>query len=118
MKMGKFIVFIILVAIVAVNAVSVSRNIDCSYSNSSGSFTFEEMNLKERNFEMCMRKFSEFKKQSADTVLYRLCKKNFLKFWNWSNYIFQKKFKLPYKSWKEIDERRGMVNAKSGFQDF
>jgi hypothetical protein len=118
MKAKKSVVFIILIAIVAVNALFVSRNIDCSYSNSAGTFTFEEMNLKQRNFDMCKRKFAEFKKQNADTILYRLCKKNFLKFWNWSTYFFQEKFKLPYKSWKEIAERRGKVSAKSGFQDF
>lgn len=109
---------LLLIVIVANAATIITNSIDCSYSNATGSFTFEEMNTKERNFEMCRRKFEEFKKQSTDATLYRLCEKNFLKFWNWGNYLFRQKFKLPYKSWDEIESKRGTLVAKSGFQDF
>ena len=113
-------VIIIVVGIVVVaNAISLARNINCNYSNYNGSFTFEEMNFNARNFEMCERKFSEFKKQNnTDTALYRLCRKNIFEFWNWGNYLLRKKFTLPYMSWQEIASRRSMLTAKSGFQDF
>jgi hypothetical protein len=92
---------------------------DCSYSNRDGSFTFQEFQFNSRDFAMCQRKFQEFKKQNhTDTVLYRLCKSNYLKFWNYSDYFFDEKFRLPYKSWPEIEEIRGPIDHKTGFQDF
>jgi hypothetical protein len=115
---NKFILIALLIVALA-SVASTSPNIDCSYSNYNGSFTFEEMNFKERNFDMCLRKFEEFKKQNKqDTILYRLCKKNLFKFWNWGKYFSQKKFKLPYIAWQKINLRRGVLTAKSGFQDF
>lgn len=115
---NKSTIIIIIIVIAVVNVAMMGRNIDCSYSNSSGSFTFEEMNFKERNFDMCQRVLTEFKKENSDTVLYRLCSKNFLAFWNWGAYLYQKKFRLPYTSWAEIKAKRGPVRNKSGFQDF
>ena len=114
------VIMIIVGLIVVANAASMTiNNIDCTYSNYNGTFTFEEMNFNDRSFDMCLRKFEEYKKQAQrDTVLYRLCEKNFLKFWNWGTYLFADKFQLPYISWKEIESRRGLVTAKSGFQDF
>ena len=80
---------------------------------------FQEMGFKSRDFQMCLRKFNEFKKQnSTDTVLYRLCKNNYLKFWKYHNYFFTDKFRLPYMNWSEIEARRGPLTNKSGFQDF
>ena len=115
----KTVVILVLVIVIVANAVSLARNVNCNYSNYNGSFTFEEMNFHERNFDMCERKFSEFKKQSnADTALFRLCRKNIFKFWNWGNYMLREKFNLPYMSWQEIKSRRGMLAARSGFQDF
>lgn len=115
---NKSTILIIIIAIVVVNLAMMTRNMDCSYSNSSGSFTFEEMNFKERNFRMCQNKMEEFKKENSDTVLYRLCPMNFLAFWNWGAYLYQKKFRLPYTSWEEIERKRGPVRNRSGFQDF
>jgi len=115
----KTVIILVLIIVVVANAISLARNVNCTNSNYKGSVTFEEINFNERNFDMCKRKFSAFKKQnSADTVLYRLCRKNILKFWNWGNYILQEKFNLPYISWQEIASRRGKLTAKSGFQDF
>lgn len=113
-------ILVILGLLVVANAASMTiKNIDCTYSNDSGTFTFEEKNFNERTFDMCLRKFEEYKKQAQkDTVLYRLCEKNIFKFWNWGTYLFAEKFQLPYKSWKEIEARRGTLLAKSGFQDF
>ena len=109
----------ILIFLIIISVTSALSNVDCTYSNYNGTFTFEEMNSHERNFDMCERKFNEFKKENRqDTVLYRLCRKQFFKFWNWGNYLSQKKFSLPYKSWNEIQTRRGEITARSGFQDF
>jgi hypothetical protein len=119
MKKKKTIMFLVLIIVIVTNVATMATySLDCSYSNDNGSFTFEEMNSKERNFDMCRRKFEEFKKQGSDTILYRLCEKNVLRFWNWGNYLFQEKFKLPYRSWKEIEMRRGAIVSKTGFQDF
>ena len=115
----KTVVILILVIVVGANSISLITTINCNYSNYNGSFTFEEMTSKERNFEMCERKFTEFKKQNnTDTTLYRLCKKNIFEFWNWGTYMFSEKFSLPYMSWQTIASRRGMLSARSGFQDF
>ena len=112
-------VTILVLIVVGANAASLVRNINCTYSNYNGSFTFEERNFKERNFDMCEAKFSEFKKQNnTDTVLYRLCRQNIFKFWNWGNYILRGKFNLPYTSWQQVKSRRGTITARSGFQDF
>jgi hypothetical protein len=119
MKAKKPILFLLLMIVIVANAATMTTSsIDCSYSNDNGSFTFEEKNSKERNFDMCLRKFEEFKKQAGDTTLYRLCEKNVLKFWHWGNYLLGEKFKLPYRSWKEIEMKRGAIVAKTGFQDF
>lgn len=110
-------------AIVAILIILIISNIfsqpDCRYTNFSGSFTFEEMNFKERNFRMCKDKFEAFKNRNkVDTVLYRLCAKNYFKFWNYRSYFFSEQFRLPFMRWKQVEERRGAVINKSGFQDF
>lgn len=44
---------------------------------------------------------------NGDTVMYRLFKKNLLKFWEWRAFIVDDpKYKFPYKSWEEIKARR------------
>lgn len=93
---------------------------DCRYANGDGSFTFDEMSFKERNFRVCAQKFEAYKNthKQQDTVLYRLCPKNYWQFWNWGTYLFQDKFQLPYRAWEHIQSIRGPVTAKSGFQDF
>ena len=92
---------------------------DCKYSNDDGSFTFEEINFNERNYEMSEYKFEEFKKiPSKDTILYRLCPINIFYVWKYGDYLFNKKYRLPYKPWQEIEAHRKPVINKSGFQDF
>jgi hypothetical protein len=92
---------------------------DLKYSNYDGSFTFEEVNNQHRDLEMCLAKFNEFKKvNSADTILYRLQEKNYLKVWNYGEYLFGQRFKLDYISLHEVYTRRGKLDHKSGFQDF
>ena len=125
MKTWKLILIIMLAVLILSNTAPANRILeptitdDCRYSNFNGSFTFEEMQFQSRDFDMCLRKFNEFKKQNhTDTVLYRLCKNNYLKFWKYHNYFFSEKFRLPYMSWTEIEARRGPIENKSPFQDF
>lgn len=92
---------------------------DCKYSNASGTFTFEEINSNGRDYAMAKYKFDEYKKlKSADTVLYRLCPMNVLYVWQYGDYIFSNTYRLPYRSWPEIEQRRGHVVRFTGFQDF
>lgn len=92
---------------------------DCSYSNYTGSFTFAEMNFKERNFRNCEAKFGIFKRQyRTDTVLYRLRSKDLWQFWNYRRYLCSDKYRLPYIEWSDVQLRRGVTSNKTGFQDF
>ncbi len=111
------IIAILLTILVLLNFFSPEPN--CSYSNYTGSFTFEEMNFKERNFRNCEAKFGLFKKENnSDTALYRLCPKKFWQIWNYRRYFFSDKYKLPFMNWESIQLRRGVISYKSGFQDF
>lgn len=111
------IIAIVITIVVILNFIS--REPDCSYSNYSGSFTFTEMNFKERNFRNCKAKFNLFKKEyNRDTVLYRLCEKKFWQFWNFKEYLFSEKYQLPYANWNNIQRRRGRLDHTTGFQDF
>jgi len=92
---------------------------DCSYSTGDGSFTFVEANLNGRDLVMCNRKFDDFKSEHPDNkVLYRLCAINGLYVWKYGDYLFSRKYRLPYKSWEEIDKLRGPLKLHSEFQDF
>jgi len=92
---------------------------DCQFSNRDGSFTFAEVNFKGASFQLGKEVFVEFKKRNlGDTTLYRLCPKNIFHFWDYGQYLFSEKYRLPYKPWPEIEARRGPIANKSGFQDF
>lgn len=92
---------------------------DCKYSNSSGSFTFAETNFGGYDYDLCVNRFTEYKRQfKSDTVLYRLTSIKPLRFWNFREYLFDQKYHLPYRSWESIDRIRGPIRNKSGFQDF
>jgi hypothetical protein len=114
--MAKIIVAFLIILVI-LNFISPEPN--CSYSNYMGSFTYQEMNFKERNFRNCQSKFGLYKKENnSDTILYRLCPKKIWQVWNYSRYIFSEKYKLPYVSWDRIQVRRGVVTNKTGYQDF
>ena len=89
-----------------------------SYSNRDGSVTFTE--IKARDFEMMKRKFEAYRQKTgnADTVMYKLFKRNPLTCWRWGKYFLSKRYKLPYKDWSEIEAIRGEIENKTGFQDF
>lgn len=89
---------------------------DIDYANSSGTFTFSEMNGKERNFLMCSNRWNSFKQTSQkDTVLYRITPRNYFHIWNLGDYLFAEKYHYPY---KEIIIRRPGNFLHSGYQDF
>ena len=92
---------------------------DCRYSTGDGGFTFEEMNFMDADFRMCQNRFHEYKKnQIKDTILYRLCPMNALHFWDYGEYLFSKRYHLPFKSWQSIENIRGTITNKTGYQDF
>ena len=92
---------------------------DCEFSNSDGSFTYSEMTFKGSDFIRCQYKFISFKKEKlGDTTLYRLCPMSILHFWDYGPYLFEDKYKVPYKDWKEIGARRKPVVNRTVFQDF
>jgi hypothetical protein len=122
--MKKFSILIIIVAIVVllVNIPPVKQIIgsdDCRYSNDNGSFTFQETNFGGYDYHLCMNRWKLYKiKYKADTILYRLTPMHPLSFWNYGDYLFQEKYRIPFKSWETIKNRRGPITGPSGVQDF
>jgi len=122
--MKKFIICIIIILGLIVFTNFSPINIlfgsdECKYSNSTGSFTFEETNFGGYDYALCMNRFSEYKKQAnVDTILFRLTSMNPLCFWKYRSYMADQKYRLPYKSWETIESARGPIRNKSGFQDF
>jgi hypothetical protein len=92
---------------------------DLLYSNSNGSFTFDEVNNSGRNYKLCMDNFEVFKSiHKENTLLFRVTPINILEFWRWGEYVTNEKYKLPYKSWKVIEGIRGPVKNKTNWQAF
>jgi len=120
--MKKIFIFLPILLIVAINLPPlrwVFGEDNCEFSNGDGFFTYVEVYFKGDDFQECQRKFVEFKKRNlGDTTLYRLCPKNIFHFWDYGQYLFSEKYRLPYKPWSEIEARRGPITNKSGFQDF
>ena len=92
---------------------------DYRFSTNNGSFTFQEFQFKNRDFAMGRGRFLYFKNNCRcnNTILYRLNKNNLLKFWRYGDYIFKKKYRLPYESWENIEARRGYIDHLQN-QDF
>jgi hypothetical protein len=124
MKRFKHVFLVVAIIIVFVNLPVINDMVgyfdrrDCNYSDYTGKFTFSEMNFFSRDFDQCMENFKIFKQRNPDAVLYRHCKKNIFKFWNYKQYLFEDKYKLPYIDWREVSARRGAVENRSGLQDF
>lgn len=92
---------------------------DILYSNAGGTFTFDEANYSGRDYDLCMENFSAYKLMDVnDTILYRVTPINILKIWRWADYLVKEKYKLNYKSWKEIEAKRGPITNKSNCQAF
>lgn len=85
------------------------------YSNYNGSNTFcEFMDL---NFEMmksvhasCLSHHPDQK----DKNIYRLFSKNPLAFWRWRLYLFDRRYKLPFKNWDDIKNKRENLKETTG----
>jgi hypothetical protein len=90
------------------------------YSNANGSFTFTE--FKGHDIAMMQRRMETFKERnplSSDTMIYRIFSKNPLCFWRWKDYLFDERYKRPYRNWKEIKKSRGAVlEYSTSLQDF
>lgn len=118
----KRIFLLIVMGIVIINlppARSFFPREDLLYSNANGSFTYDEVNYTGRNFDLCLDNFQAFKSVSkTDTVLFRVTSINILKFWRLGNYLTDRRYKLPYKSWTEIETLRGPIKNKTAFQAF
>lgn len=121
MNMKNVFVFILIV-IVVINLPPMKwifGREDILYSNANGTFTFNEINYTGRNFELCMDNFQAFKSiNKRDTMLYRVTPKNALKLWRLGDYLIDSRYKLPYKSWKEIESLRGPISSRTAFQAF
>lgn len=92
------------------------------YSNGDGSVTFSEFPFKGRLYNLSLvvpKNFVDGHPDTKDTLMYRLFWKNPLYFWRWSEYFYDKRYRLPYKSWHEIRKRRGYdLQYSEKWQDF
>jgi hypothetical protein len=125
LRMSKMIA--ILIACILLSNIPAIKNIvsfivdnHYRYSNYDGTFTFIE--IKSRDVSMMYRKtrvFNESQPLKKDSTIYRIFNKNPLAFWRWAEYFYDKRYKLPYKSWKEIRKRRGYdLKYSNSWQDF
>ncbi len=88
------------------------------YSSSTAGFTFLEQ-YQGRDTAMLKKKFDLFKKETSDTILYRLFSKNPLAFWRYIDYYKDPRYDLPYKDWKEIEKEHRLKNTDlTHWQDF
>jgi hypothetical protein len=104
-----------------------------SYSNLSGTLTFQEIfwqgrvmrksnviNTRNRDWT----RFQQLNPKNAnDTIIYRHFKINPLKFWRWYEYAFDWRYKMPYVNWEDVVKVRGYRtltgrNWNSSFQEF
>lgn len=53
-----------------------------------------------------------------DTILYRLEGINIAKVWRWGDYLTKEKYRIPFKSWKDIEGIRGPIENKTTWQAF
>jgi hypothetical protein len=93
------------------------------YSNANGSYT--SMDNQFKNSYLNLDEISLLKENiylnlhSNDTVIYRCFKKDPFAFWRWGEYFYDKRYVLPYKSWKEIRKKRGYdLKYSTNFQEF
>lgn len=119
-KRRKFLITIVVVIILsntwpfsAILKIMVDGDMYYRYSNFDGSNTSYE--FKSWTFEMaksqqerCIKSHPEQK----DKNLYRLFKINPFAFWRWKLYLFDERYKLPYKDWGEIERKRKSSKVK------
>ena len=90
------------------------------YSNADGTYT--NMDVKGSHYNLMPMVPGSFQSEhpgTSDTIVYRLFWKNPLAFWRWSDYFTDKRYSLPYKSWKSIRKKRGYdIKYSNRWQDF
>ncbi len=92
---------------------------DCRFSNGDGSYTYAEMLFEGDNLEDCKGRFNEFTKiRTGDTILYRITPISLMHFWDFGDYLFTEKYRLPFQDWEKIKAKRGPLKNKSGYQQF
>jgi hypothetical protein len=88
------------------------------YSNADGTFTFQEIWL--RDYDNMMRVYEHERPgfKLKDKRVYRLFRKNPLVFWRWRAYFIDKRYGLPFKDWDEIKRLRDKKQSQRFFGDF
>ena len=91
------------------------------FSNGNGKATWIDNQFKNDHYHLnptVPKSFIEEFPGTTDTIVYRTFWRNPLAFWRWGEYFYDKRYKLPYKSWNEIRKRRPTSNYKTKWQDF
>jgi hypothetical protein len=97
-KLVKALLVVFVVAVLATNLVPFFSVWNWyHYTTRDGKFTFDQFDAKQRNFEMMDRLWNDYLLANPkDTTLYRTFAINPLKFWEWRQYIFSRKYRYPY----------------------
>lgn len=95
------------------------------YSNYDGSITvheiFSQNRVMSKKFalgEIDNKEYLVRFPMQEDRIIFRLFKINPLCFWRWGEYIYDWRFRLPYKSWNEIYKKRGKLKLRTNSQEF
>jgi|SRR4030095_5991937 hypothetical protein len=107
MKFLKAIFILFITAVIITNVIPIiSTWTWYYYTTKNGEFYFDQFDAKARDFAMMDRWWQHYKitKHPTDTVIYRTFKINPLKFWEWRQYFFSKKYRYPYINPTEIEK--------------
>jgi len=80
------------------------------YSNGNGSYTFVDQQLSNSIYRLNkIVPLSCRTENNGDTIVYRLFYRNPLRFWNWAEYFYSKKYQMEFKSWDKIKRKRAYI---------
>ena len=89
------------------------------YSNESGTYTALETPIQNRMYQkppggkwIVNPNNCSTNTPAGDTILYRVFAINPLKFWRWGEYLFDRRYSLPYEDWNVVEKRRGFGPLK------
>lgn len=122
MRRKKILIIIFVIVVLsntwpfsAILKIMVDGDMHYRYSNFDGSNTsYEFMSWTFENAKSQHKGCLENYPDQKDKNLYRLFKKNPLAFWRWRLYLFDERYKLPYKDWSEIERKRSSLKNKPG----
>ncbi len=133
MKIKKILIWFLLILVISnlpiINPIlnlAIDEN-HYRFSNGDGNITWKDDIFKSnpdyKNFDstskVMLKVYKERASKDADTNFYRLFWKNPFCFWRWSSYFTDERYKLPYKNWQEIRNRRGYdLNHQTQSQQF